>query len=288
MGLDINGVKFLLQAKRDGVDFGRTAMLGRQEILIASAKEWREALDYSKMKLDPVWESRFQASHAEPFMEFLGANEIHSFDYSLFEGATHQQDLNLPIPNQLRQQYSVVLDGGTLEHVFNFPIALCNAMQMIAVGGHYLGISPGNNFLGHGFYQFSPELFFNVFCSRHGFSLQRMFVCEVRNRATWYSVVDPRKIGKRVTLVNLWPTYVMIIAKKVAEVSLSQESLLQSDYVAQWESTANTQELSPLIQSTWTSRLIAWSPQRLRVLFKLLKTLIRPFDPQAFHPFHPN
>jgi 2-polyprenyl-3-methyl-5-hydroxy-6-metoxy-1,4-benzoquinol methylase len=65
--------------------------------------------------------------------------------------------MNLPISETLRQRYSVVYDGGKLEHVFNQPQALKNCMEMVRVGGYFLQTNTANKFMGHGFWQFSPE-----------------------------------------------------------------------------------------------------------------------------------
>jgi hypothetical protein len=97
--------------------------------------------------------------YSEDFFRFIGAKTVDSFDYSDYEGATYIHDMNKQINSSFKQQYSVVLDSGTLEHVFNFPIAIKNCMEMVQEGGYYLGITPVNNFMGHGIYQFSPELF---------------------------------------------------------------------------------------------------------------------------------
>src|SRR5437762_12288642 len=86
--------------------------------------------------------------YAEEFLKYLGAKTVHSLDNSDYEGATHVHDMNKPIPGHLKAQYSVVLDGGSLEHIFNFPVAIQNCMEMVQVGGHYLGITPTNNFVG--------------------------------------------------------------------------------------------------------------------------------------------
>ena len=77
--------------------------------------------------------------------------------------------MNLPIGDDLKRKFSVVIDGGTLEHVFNFPVAIKNCMQMLDVGGHFFVHTMANNFMGHGFYQFSPELFYRVFSPENGF-----------------------------------------------------------------------------------------------------------------------
>ena len=84
-------------------------------------------------------------------------------DFSAYEGAAILHDLNEPVGDELKEKFTFVLDGGTLEHIFNFPVAITGAMEMVAVGGHLAIVTGGNNFFGHGFYQFSPELFFRAF-----------------------------------------------------------------------------------------------------------------------------
>ena len=80
----------------------------------------------------------------------------------IYESAKHLHDMNEGIPGDFKEKYTAVLDAGSLEHIFNFPVAIKNRMDMVNVSGHYLAITPANNFCGHGFYQFSPELYFSV------------------------------------------------------------------------------------------------------------------------------
>ena len=70
----------------------------------------------------------------------------------------------------LKNKYTLVIDGGCLEHIFNFPVAIKNCMEMLQEGGHFIGITPANNLMGHGFYQFSPELYFRIFSKENGFA----------------------------------------------------------------------------------------------------------------------
>lgn len=53
--------------------------------------------------------------------------------------------MNLPVPEVHKDSYTAVLDGGSLEHIFNFPVAIKNCMEMLKVDGQYLGITPVNN-----------------------------------------------------------------------------------------------------------------------------------------------
>jgi hypothetical protein len=158
-------------------------------------------------------------------------------DFSDYEKATVLHDLNKPIPGSLKGKYSLVVDGGTLEHVFNFPQAIKNCMEMVAVGGHYAGITPVNNTMGHGFYQFSPELYFTIFRNENGFRVKKIIVYVQYPDGTcsdWYEVVDPQQVKNRVMLTNSNPTYMMVLAEKISEEEIFAGSPQQSDYEVLW------------------------------------------------------
>lgn len=237
MGLDINTTKFLLYSKTQGVSFAKTATIGRLKLLL-DEKSLRKNLincGYSVRKDEVKRLLNESNGYAEPFLKILGANEICSFDASNYEFATNIHDFNLPIDGSLKNRFTVVLDGGTLEHIFNFPLAIKNYMEMIEVGGHFLCIIPANNFLGHGFYQFSPELFFRIFSTMNGFKIVRMIVYEESLRAQFFEVTDPEAIKQRVEIVNARPTYLLIIANKVESVPIFVTNPQQSDYVEMWK-----------------------------------------------------
>ena len=162
--------------------------------------------------------------------------------------------MNEPIPHDLKFRYSVVLDGGSLEHVFNFPVAIKNCMEMLQVGGHYLGVTPANNFMGHGFYQFSPELFFSVFSEENGYELTSLIVFEDKYNAKWFSVKNPQKINTRVALINDIPTYLLILAKRISEGSIFK--ICRSKAITfQRGSIQLNKELSQLVQLRRTRKL---------------------------------
>jgi hypothetical protein len=145
MGLDSSAVKFLCGAKSMGVDFFHTIMVGRQSFVPD-----RDTLEQISAVLgihtNPVelWRGKF----SEQFFALLGAEQVSSLDASTYEGATFTHDLNLRLPASLSQRFSVVYDGGTLEHVFNFPQALKNCMEMVRIGGHFIQVTVANNFMG--------------------------------------------------------------------------------------------------------------------------------------------
>jgi hypothetical protein len=228
MGITTNSANFLLFSRSKGASFDQTLMLGRQELFIDSREigrlcdRWR--IKGSELAVD---------KYAESFFKFLGADVVDSIDQSDYEEATIIHNLNKPIPENLRSRYSVVYDGGTLEHVFNFPQAVKNCIDMIKIGGHFISITPANNYCGHGFYQFSPELFFSLFSEQNGFRLKILAITvDVREDQVWYEIVNPSQVKTRITLCNSSPTSLMILAEKVQEVSDIEP--FQSDYENIW------------------------------------------------------
>ncbi len=240
MGLDSNGTKFLLYAHlRQGVSFENMAMIGRQTLNL-TAEQLQSNLQKFEIQGGNANEILKAADgFSEPFIKLLDAEKITSFDASDFENATEVHDFNRPISEKFRNKFTTVLDGGTLEHIFNFPAAIKNCMQMVKVGGHFLSITPTNNFLGHGFYQFSPELFYRVFTAQNGFKVRQMILFEDYPNSDWYEVTDPDTIKHRVLLANFTPSYLLTIAEKTADVKIFEKPPQQSDYFAMWENSKN-------------------------------------------------
>ncbi len=237
MALNINGTKFLLLARSRGVDFSRTAMIGRQE-LFATADQLAANLllfNYPNALETAAKIVADSGGYAESFLRFLGAAEITSFDASDYEDASIVHDFNTPISSEFKSKYTCVLDGGTLEHVFNFPVAIKNCMEMAKVGGHYLSITPTNNQCGHGFYQFSPELLYRVFSEANGFEVEKMMIFEETRNCVWHEVADPDVVKERVTLMNSYSTMILLVSKKVRETQIFATTPQQSDYVSAWQ-----------------------------------------------------
>jgi len=234
MGFDLQILRYVLDAKRSGADFSRAATLGRQNLHVERSTFAREANRFGMPELAARSEEVFASyPYVDNLMRLLGADIPASIDASAYEGATHIFDMNLQAPEALRGAFTLVIDGGTLEHVFDFPRAVRNVAAMTSVGGSFLSINGCNNFMGHGFYQFSPELFFRVFSSENGFDIESLIVSEVNDDAIWYDVTDPAIMKSRVELVNNARTYLMMRCKKVSLVEPFQTIPQQSDYQEQ-------------------------------------------------------
>lgn len=264
MGFDVQCVKFLLGAQRNGVRFTRTVVLGRQQLFIKPTSLRRLLRDAGMVMSEAAVRETLTADpgFAEPLLRLLGAEEICSVDASPYEGATIVHDFNQPVPSHLVNAFSVVIDAGTLEHIFDFPRAIRNCMEMVREGGHLLLITPTNNFMGHGFYQFSPELFFRVCSEANGFAINRIIVCEVDPGAPWYQVVDPARAGRRVELVTSRPAYLLVEAAKLRHVPVLTSAPQQSDYTVLWQEPRREHEASR-VRPTLPERVLRGVTRRL-------------------------
>ncbi len=220
--------------------------------------------------------------YADAFWKLLGAVEAETMDVSDYEGATIVHDLNLPVPDRLKLRYDAVCDLGTLEHVFDFPTALENCLSMVRVGGHFLTFSVANNCFGHGFYQFSPELFHRVFSPANGFAIDQMVAVEYGPRRRWYDVADPACTGRRVLLINRFPCLLFVQARKVRETALFAPPPHQSDYVSTWaRCTPNSTPPRPppatrsaISLPALKRRMLNWFPGGCRALESLYNSLL--------------
>lgn len=297
MGLSSHGTKSLMYAKAQGVCFTRTAMIGRQELhLSADAFRTNLSLFGYARAANNVKELMGKAGgFAEPFLETLGAIQICSFDFSDYEGASNVHDFNSPIDESFKNRFTAVIDGGTLEHIFNFPMAIKNCMEMVEIGGHFIGLSPTNNFVGHGFYQFSPELFFRIFSEPNGFRIVRMIIFEGRPEAEWFEVADPDAIKERVSLVNSQQTNLLVIAEKVASVQIFAAPPQQSDYVALWKpydakteagmptALTNDRHTGGKLFSRVARKLYGWAPTPVKSLYRRMRySRLNPLQGQPF------
>jgi hypothetical protein len=241
MGLDLASIQLLCCAKNIGVDFTEALMIGRQEIL-CGLDEARRALSAAGIAGDCAREIR-KGEFGEPVYRLMGAKNIYSLDGSDYEKANIVCDLNGPCPDSLKKRFSIVHDGGTLEHVFNIAQAFKTCMEMVRIGGSFVQVTAANNFMGHGFWQLSPETMFRIFCKENGYKIKTVLLRVVERNGNWYRVYDPAEIGWRAELVNRQRTYICTIAQRIEDASIFDKYPYQSDYAKSWERTKSTQQL---------------------------------------------
>jgi len=249
--VDNSTIKIMCAAKSMNIDFSRVLTIGRQQLYL-DKNVLQHIFLLQGIDVDA---ERFleENKYSEKLFNLFGAQEITSLDYSSYEDADILHDMNLPIPEDLTERFSVVFDGGCLEHIFNIPQGLKNGMEMVEIGGYFLQVTNANNFMGHGFRQLSPELLFRVFSPENGFETKAVLLHETSYGGSWYSVSDPDQVHERVELCNNSPTYLITIAKRISNPIIFAKPPQQSDYSALWGQ--NATEERNLMSDTAINRI---------------------------------
>lgn len=297
MGLTIESIRFLLESWPQDKPVRRVLTLGRQGLwagperlrrLLVEHGRWPAAADARAFRKDILRAPWRLAA----FFRWLGVEETQALDASDYEGAELVWDLNQPVPAEWEARFDLVIDGGTLEHVFHYPTALANAMRLTCVSGRLVLFTPATNYCGHGFYQFSPELFYRVLSPENGFRIHRLeaavdtagisqllgvrYSFPVRTRR--HQVADPAQVGERVLLVDHRPVLLFVEAVRERACMPFATAPQQSDYLPQW---ASKQSAQPLEQTGRAARLRAWLQAKLGEDFcrETLPRLVAWLDP---------
>jgi SAM-dependent methyltransferase len=180
MAIDRGLVPLLMQEAKERSFSGKILQLGRQEInfnedyLVSMAKKMN--FNLHETNAEPLIPSKYLHDKLvitdTYFFKRLGASEVYSLDGSDFEEADFIHDLNLiPPPEELKGQFDLIINWGTMEHIFHLPNVLANIFDMLKLGGRIIHFAPANSYE-HGFYSFSPS-FFNQYYLKNKFILNQ-------------------------------------------------------------------------------------------------------------------
>jgi hypothetical protein len=223
MGIGVNELRALAFGKRlDLLQLDRTVTLGRQQLLLSQS-------DCDQLaKIPIVNRIEFPVDgFAEPLLKSLDARVVESIDASDYEGASIISDFNKPLEDQHYEKFTSFIDFGSIEHILDSRQVLLNINQILQTNGSVLISTPANGFLGHGFYQFSPEFFYSTFSPENGFSETIVILVDVNRSDNWYYVKRPTILQDRNQTPNK-KYYIFCFTRKV--VSIEHISAQQSDY----------------------------------------------------------
>lgn len=219
-------------------DKSSAVMLGRQSLRVRRGQRpyFKQALRTAGL---PLRYSYYQQEDgfAEAFFERIGYPPLTSMDASTYEGCDFVQDLNDPIESDLFGRFDVIIDGGTIEHVFNIPQALDNVFHMLKDDGIFISINGMTGWAGHGFYQFSPELVWRYWQDTRRCAVETCAaVCTDPSQAT-IEVADTGKGGARFRskgLMGRWYLFYIIRKLYTANDVMQVTKTQQGDYAATW------------------------------------------------------
>ena len=217
MGINYSEAQAILALKSQGLAGNEMLCLGRPELFLSAKQAARLSRQFGLNGAAQHAQNALSETYAEAFLKVFGIDHVRSIDASAYEGASILHDLNTPIPADLEGTTSFLYDGGTMEHVFDVATVFQNIARLLRVGGTVLISTAANGQCGHGFYQFSPELFYRVF-EANGFEDVRVYLVGQQAPQHWVRAIDPKVARRRIQFLTSEPTQLFAIARKARAV----------------------------------------------------------------------
>ena len=228
MGIDINALDILESEKRNKYKFGDVCTLGRQQIHISN--QFLEKNNFKVKYLD----------FCEDFLiSNYGAKSVKSIDHSDYEGADIIMDLS-EYDESKNYKFDTILDFGTSEHIFNIGNLFKNIIRFCKKGTRLIHVLPANNQCGHGFYQFSPELFLSLYSNKNGFKDTRVYLSK-SNDINYFYEIKNKDIHERINLKSILDLN-LIVTTSFEENSSIKFEVKQSDYEHAWKGNEHNED----------------------------------------------
>jgi hypothetical protein len=207
MGLTSPNLKYIIKLKKKYNLKGPVLTFGNQDIYATEKQviSWLESekLPVKKLKnisystsrtMEEINSNSKNFIHAKTFFDFLNIPEKQYFDIDKFDFDKPKilHDLEKPLPSRYYNFFRFIIDSGTLEHIFDIKSVMTNIVYATKIGGYVLQMIPAENFLNHGFYQFSPTFFYD-FYTANGFDVIESYLVEIRPKIHRFYFYDQKK-----------------------------------------------------------------------------------------------
>jgi len=181
----------------------------------------------------------------------LGIDSVKALDVSPYEGAEIIHDLNRALPDNLKEIADFIVDGSTLDNVFDPAMVLRNFAQLLRPGGRLITINTLNT-RDNAFTICPPDWFLDYFVE-NGFSDCKVYVCAGFAGCYTSYWLDTRYIvAERPTRLvfpsMLWAYYTLVFAEKSAA-STTDRAPTQNTYRSAEEWTRYLAQLSTINRS---------------------------------------
>lgn len=185
MALIKSTIKLIIREHRTRQFLSPALTLGVPEIYATYAELNKWMLDYAgkKITIGPAdvtistndIAQKFNWVTVNTFFKTLGIEEMLSVDIAGSEHIPNLiHDLNNPLPEKYMNAFNLIVDPGTMEHVFDIKSGLANIVHALKVGGTVIQQVPIYSYNG-GYYNINPNLV-NDFYTANGFSDIKIFI----------------------------------------------------------------------------------------------------------------
>lgn len=209
MGLNSPALKYIISRAKKYNFKGPVLTYGNQDIYanIESLKSWSKEYKLKPNNFTKVVSSTSSGLkdisnqsktfvHAKTFFNLLGIKDKDYYDVDKFNFDKPKilHDLEIPFSKKYKNFFNLIVDSGTLEHIFDIKSVMVNTVNITKLGGYVIHLIPTNNFLNHGFYQINPTFFYD-FYTANGFKVVESYIVEFRPTSYRFHYYDQKKFS---------------------------------------------------------------------------------------------
>jgi SAM-dependent methyltransferase len=230
--------------KGDVLFIGRQSVLFTPDELVSQLRSHGLTVDAGAIESDRSTVNRLPGYGAlatdRSIFRALGIDSVKALDVSAYEGAEIVHDLNRPIPDTLRECADFIVDGSTLDNVFDPASALRNYARLLRPGGRLVMVNAMNT--REGCYTICPADWYLDYFVANGFADCRVYVCAAYNNSVncyWlnsHTIAAERRSRPYVFPIMWWRYFTVVFAEK-GPASTTDLSPVQQPYrsSADWD-----------------------------------------------------
>jgi len=281
MGIAPAMVKLLMREGNREAYSGDALTIGRQGIHLKTTQDLQKLAEQMKFQLksniilsipNGIIKNSNYIADTILFLS-LGFDSIDSLDISDYEQCTVMQDLNIDVPAELYNKYDLIVDGGSSEHIFNLPKVLENYNRMLKVGGRLIHALPSSNHVDHGFYMFSPNLFWEYYSANNWEIIDSLFFrYNIKNiKELWdvYSYIPGCLEGLSSGGFTEGQYGIYFVVKKTFQ-STYNASVQQGSYLEISKDASNSENIKLESPISWKKKIYLFFPKFLQpIIFSL-------------------
>lgn len=231
MGVSLIPAAFLLRNAPQVADAKRGVILGRQKLSLRGHR-MRRFLKLAVGHGLGLTEAELQQDDGftETFFGKIGYPQMAALDFTAAEGAEIIHDLNLPLPDQHKEQFDLVIDGGTTEHIFYIGQALDTCHALLKPGGVMMSFVSCDGWFGHGFFQSGPDVPWRYWHHARGYEMLEVSIVPRKAPGRVTSIPDPtgRPRGGELALTG---THMLVYAARKPMVAPPWKMPVQGHYI---------------------------------------------------------
>lgn len=207
---------------------GDVLFIGRQTVyftpsgLVAQLRSYGHTVDPAAIEVDRATINRLsgygELATDRSIFRALGVDSVRAIDVSPYEDAEIVHDLNRPLPDSLHAIADFIVDGSTLDNLFDPSAALRNYAALLRPGGRLVIVNAMNTREG-AYTLCSPDWFLDYFVE-NGFADCRVYVIASHKKsanAYWLNtrtIADERRARPYVFPVMWWRYFTVVFAEK--------------------------------------------------------------------------